>query len=73
MTWLIIELSRNPRVLQLLQVELDQAFQNPDDVFDQAIFLNADLPYLEKVIKENMRLNPVTAKGLPLRTARYYT
>ncbi|KAK5256845.1 hypothetical protein LTR16_002256, partial [Cryomyces antarcticus] len=53
----------NPYVVEKLHKELDQALPNKDQVpqFDQV----RDLPYLDCVIKETMRIHSTSSLGLP--------
>lgn len=54
---------RNPQVIRKLQNELDAALPDPDAVptFAQV----RDLPYLDAVIKETMRIHSTSSLGLP--------
>jgi len=54
---------RNPEVIRKLQQELDAALPDPDAVpmFSQV----RDLPYLDAVIKETMRIHSTSSLGLP--------
>lgn len=60
-TWIIIQLSKNPNVLKKLRLELDSIFPEGQMICtgDQL----SKLHYLTKVIKEGMRLFPVIAVG----------
>jgi cytochrome P450 len=63
--WIIIELARNPRVVEVLRAELDRVL-GPGDVSDENPITPdqlAQLVYLGQVIKEGQRLWPVTAVG----------
>lgn len=54
---------KHPQVVKKLQAELDAAIPNSQDVpnFDQV----RDLPYLDMVIKETMRIHSTSSLGLP--------
>lgn len=54
---------QNPHVVTKLQKELDAAIMDPDQVptFSQV----KDLPYLDAVIKETMRIHSTSSLGLP--------
>lgn len=54
---------KNPHVVKKLQKELDEAIPRGTDVpvFDQV----RDLPYLDAVIKETMRIHSTSSLGLP--------
>lgn len=63
LSWLIIELSRNPDVVKKLRIELDSLFPSKcSDVIFTPQHLS-QLSYLNLIIKEGMRLWPVTAVG----------
>ena len=64
LTWIIVEITRRPEVLLLIQAELDQAFPYYEDILDADKLLKADLKYLNRVINEAMRVNPVVAGGI---------
>ncbi|KAL1622616.1 hypothetical protein SLS56_008663 [Neofusicoccum ribis] len=54
---------RNPQVIKKLQKELDQAIPNIDTVPEFSMV--KDLPYLDAVIKETMRIHSTSSLGLP--------
>jgi cholesterol 24-hydroxylase len=63
-SWIIIELSRNPDVVSKLRLELDALF--PCRQYSNVAFTMqqlSKLSYLSSVIKEGMRLWPVAAIG----------
>ena len=64
LAWIIVEIIRRPEVFLKVQSELDQAFPHHEDILDADKLLNADLKYLNRVINEAMRLNPVVAGGV---------
>ncbi|PSK55745.1 Isotrichodermin C-15 hydroxylase [Elsinoe australis] len=54
---------KNPRVYKKLQAELDKAI--PADVDVPTFDMVKDLPYLDAVIKETMRIHSTSSLGLP--------
>ncbi|CAM0883196.1 unnamed protein product [Alopecurus aequalis] len=60
--WVIGELVRNPRVQEKVQEELDRVVGR-DRVMSETDFPN--LPYLNAVVKESLRLHPPTPLMLP--------
>ncbi|KAI5082077.1 hypothetical protein GOP47_0001820 [Adiantum capillus-veneris] len=62
--WAMAELFRNPRCLKKLQHEIDDIMAKEDDHFitDEDI---SKLPYLEKVVKEVLRLHPAVPLMFP--------
>jgi benzoate 4-monooxygenase len=56
-------LCRNPRVLEKLQAELDEAIPDGTDVPDHEMV--RDLPYLSNVINETLRHHSTSGIGLP--------
>ncbi|XP_062224068.1 cytochrome P450 98A1-like isoform X2 [Phragmites australis] len=60
--WAMAELVRNPRVQEKLQEELDRVIGH-DRVLLETDFQN--LPYLQAVVKESLRLHPPTPLMLP--------
>ncbi|KAL6614320.1 hypothetical protein ACP70R_036590 [Stipagrostis hirtigluma subsp. patula] len=60
--WAMAELVRNPRVQEKLQEELDRVVGR-DRVLLETDFQN--LPYLQAVVKESLRLHPPTPLMLP--------
>ncbi|KAG2618430.1 hypothetical protein PVAP13_3NG079580 [Panicum virgatum] len=60
--WAMAELVRNPRVQKKLQEELDRVVGR-DRVMSETDFQN--LPYLQAVVKESLRLHPPTPLMLP--------
>lgn len=54
---------RNPHVITKLQKELDAAIPNIDTVPEFSMV--KDLPYLDSVIKETMRIHSTSSLGLP--------
>lgn len=52
--WVLIELARKPEVQSKLREELRQ-FSNSDPTWDQ---LTSELPYLNAVANESIRLHP---------------
>jgi 5-O-(4-coumaroyl)-D-quinate 3'-monooxygenase len=60
--WAMAELVRNPRVQEKLQEELDRVVGR-DRVLSETDFQN--LPYLQAVVKESLRLHPPTPLMLP--------
>lgn len=54
---------RNPDVIKKLQKELDAAIPNIDTVPE--FYMVKDLPYLDFVIKETMRIHSTSSLGLP--------
>ncbi|KAG2101118.1 cytochrome P450 [Suillus discolor] len=61
LTWVLIELSRHPNVQTRLREEL-LAF-GPDPTYDQ---LKANLPYLDAVVHETLRLHPPVGESTRL-------
>ena len=61
-SWIIIEISRHPDVLQKLRVELDSLVSS-DGVVEFTPQQLSKMEYLSMVIKEGMRLWPVAASG----------
>ena len=61
-SWIIIEISRHPDVLQKLRVELDSLVPS-DGVVEFTPQILSKMEYLSMVIKEGMRLWPVAASG----------
>ncbi|KAF2732787.1 cytochrome P450 [Polyplosphaeria fusca] len=62
LTWLIYELCRNPQIQSrlykdVLRVAGDKIFLDIDDI--------VDLPYLDDVINEGLRLHPAVCTGVP--------
>ncbi|XP_058079655.1 p-coumarate 3-hydroxylase-like [Magnolia sinica] len=66
--WAMAELIKNPRVQQKAQEELD-AVIGSDHVMTEADFPN--LPYLQCVAKESLRLHPPTPLMLPHKAANH--
>lgn len=68
LSWIIIELARNPDVVKKLREELDSSFSEcgPRDCTAQQL---SQLDYMGKVIKEGIRLWPVVANGSQRVTA----
>ncbi|EES03767.1 hypothetical protein BDA96_03G353500 [Sorghum bicolor] len=64
--WAMAELLRNPRVQEKLQEELDDVVGR-DRVLSETDFPN--LPYLQAVVKESLRLHPPTPLMLPHRAS----
>ena len=64
LTWIIVEIIRRPEILLKIQAELDQAFPYYEDILDAEKLMKADLKYLNRVINEAMRVNPVLAGGI---------
>ncbi|KAG1901359.1 cytochrome P450 [Suillus fuscotomentosus] len=64
LTWALIELSRHPDVQTRLREEL-LAF-GPDPTYDQ---LKANLPYLDAVVHETLRLHPPAGESTRLAAA----
>ncbi|KAL5673572.1 hypothetical protein ACJX0J_017878, partial [Zea mays] len=64
--WAMAELLRNPRVQEKLQEELDRVVGR-DRVLSETDFPN--LPYLQAVVKESLRLHPPTPLMLPHRAS----
>ncbi|XP_066315216.1 cytochrome P450 98A1-like [Miscanthus floridulus] len=64
--WAMAELLRNPRVQEKLQEELDHVVGR-DRVLSETDFPN--LPYLQAVVKESLRLHPPTPLMLPHRAS----
>ncbi|GFS38904.1 cytochrome P450, family 98, subfamily A, polypeptide 3 [Actinidia rufa] len=62
--WAVAELIKNPRVQQKAQEELDRVI-GPDRLMTESDFPN--LPYLQFVAKEALRLHPPTPLMLPHR------
>lgn len=62
--WAMAELIKNPRVQQKVQAELDHVI-GLDRVMSESDFSN--LPYLQSVAKEALRLHPPTPLMLPHR------
>jgi len=60
--WAMAELVRNPRVQKKLQEELDRVVGR-DRIMSETDFQN--LPYLQAVVKESLRLHPPTPLMLP--------
>lgn len=60
---ILFHVLKNPKVLKRLQAELDQAIPSSQDVpvFEQV----KDLPYMDFVIKETMRIHSTSSLGLP--------
>ena len=56
LSWVVIEIARNPQVLQRLQSEVDAV--DKDAPFDHQN--TYAMPYMQRVINEGMRLWPVT-------------
>ena len=63
LSWIIIELSRNPKVVEKLRIELDAIFPSRDTAVIFTPQHLSQLSYLNLIIKEGMRLWPVTAVG----------
>ena len=61
-SWIIIEISRHQSVLEKLRVELDSLIQ-PDGPVELSPQLLSQMTYLAMVIREGMRLWPVTTSG----------
>ncbi|XP_008788561.1 p-coumarate 3-hydroxylase-like [Phoenix dactylifera] len=59
--WAMAELARNPRVQEKVQEELDRVIG--ERILTEADFAN--LPYLQCVVKESLRLHPPTPLMLP--------
>jgi 5-O-(4-coumaroyl)-D-quinate 3'-monooxygenase len=64
--WAMAELLRNPMVQEKLQEELDRVVGR-DRVLSETDFPN--LPYLQAVVKESLRLHPPTPLMLPHRAS----
>ncbi|KAG9138085.1 hypothetical protein Leryth_001340 [Lithospermum erythrorhizon] len=64
--WTMAELLRHPRVIQKAQEELDRVIGS-DRVMSEADFIN--LPYLQALTKEALRLHPSTPLMLPHRAS----
>ncbi|KAL6853812.1 hypothetical protein ACP4OV_019841 [Aristida adscensionis] len=64
--WAMAELVRNPRVQEKVQEELDRVVGG-DRVMQETDF--PDLPYLQAVVKESLRLHPPTPLMLPHRAS----
>ena len=62
LAWIILEISRNPTVLTQLKKEIDSAVDEGEEQISQRM-LNS-MVYLDQVIKEGMRLWPVTGLGI---------
>lgn len=62
--WAMVELIKNPRVQQKAQEELDRVVGR-EQVMTESDF--SDLPYLQCVAKEALRLHPPTPLTLPHR------
>lgn len=60
--WAIAELIRNPRIMALVQQELDTLVGRNRSVKEEDM---PHLPYLQAVIKETFRLHPSTPLSLP--------
>ena len=60
LAWIIIEVTRNPEVLERLKAEIDSAAPGVDDITQKQL---NEMTYLDYVIKEGMRLWPVAALG----------
>ncbi|KAL5203476.1 hypothetical protein ABZP36_014428 [Zizania latifolia] len=65
--WTMAELVRNPRVQKKLQEELDHVVGH-DRVMSETDFQN--LPYLQAVVKESLRLHPTTPLMLPHKVSK---
>ena len=63
LSWIIIELARNPDVVKKMRVELDSIFPERDQRVQFTTQLLSKLNYLTLIIKEGMRLWPATAVG----------
>ncbi|KAJ1565367.1 hypothetical protein HK096_003186 [Nowakowskiella sp. JEL0078] len=57
-TWIILELVSNPRVLKKLQLDIDEAYGSAQPTYES---LNSS-KYLEAVVKEAMRLHAVATQ-----------
>lgn len=66
--WAMAEIIKNPRVQQKAQEELDRVVGS-DRVMNETDFAN--LPYLQHVAKEAMRLHPPTPLMLPHRASTH--
>ena len=62
LSWVILEVARNPTVLQRIQEELDKVHPNKNEPFNSVTDLHK-LEYLSQVISEAMRLWPAAADG----------
>ncbi|KAF2088093.1 cytochrome P450 3A3 [Saccharata proteae CBS 121410] len=60
---LLFHCLKHPQVVEKLQRELDQAIPNIETVPDFSMV--KDLPYLDAVIKETMRIHSTSSLGLP--------
>ena len=68
LTFALLKLVQDHRVRDLLVKELDSAFPNRNDAITTS--KTKDLPYLNAVINETMRLMPAAANGAPRITDR---
>jgi cytochrome P450 len=62
LAWVIVEVTKDTRVLRKLQQELDSSLPCDKDKFTPEIL--SGMKYLQQVIKETMRLQPVVAGGM---------
>jgi cytochrome P450 len=63
--WCLVHLALNPTVQEALYAELSASLDN--DMLTEKIMERASFPYLHAVLKESMRLTPVTAHVLTKR------